>query len=348
MPPVRKSMSRHGRTRGWIEALAQVLKQLWKVPEALGNEELAMAGHNLVMNTCRAGPFLACFLIQIVVAQRPSLAPHDMAETLRIGTSGSLTGAASDLKEEDAIKTLQNFIKDETGMENAITRLKDWSELAQKLANKQVQIGVFQGYEFAWAQKVAPGLRPLALAVKVHRFPSAYIIALKSDKATDFGGLENQSLALPASGEPFVKLYVERAAANNGKKLEQFFSRITNQKEIEDAIDDVVDGTVQAAAVDQAALEAFKRRKPGRFALLKEVAHSNPFPPPVVAYLEKNLDDDTQKRFRDGLLGAANKERGQKMLSLFHLTRFENAASDLNKVLAQALQEYPPQGTPSQ
>ena len=45
-------------------------------------------------------------------------------------------------------------------------------------------------------------------------------------------------------------------------------------------------------------------RKPGRFSKLKEVAHSQAFPPPLVACYEGSLDATTQKRFRDGLLEA--------------------------------------------
>src|SRR5207244_6848780 len=58
--------------------------------------------------------------------------------------------------------------------------------------------------------------------------------------------------------------------------LKTFFPKITSPENTEDALDDVVDGVVQAAVVDRAGLEAYKRRKPGRFNRLKEVARSQP------------------------------------------------------------------------
>src|SRR5205823_14458272 len=104
-----------------------------------------------------------------------------------------------------------------------------------------------------------------------------------------------------------------------------------------------VDGAVQAAVADRAALEAYKQRKPGRFKQIKEVAHSQPFPPPVVAYYGNYLDAATLKRFEDGLLGAAKKEKGQTTLTLFHLTGFERPAADFAKVLADSRKNYPPE-----
>src|SRR5262249_38599769 len=100
--------------------------------------------------------------------------------------------------------------------------------------------------------------------------------------------------------------------------------------------------TVKAAVADRAALDGYKRRKPGRFKQLKEVAHSQPFPPTTVAYYDSFLDEATLRRFRDGLLNAGRTERGETMLTFFRLTGFESVPSDLDRVLAQTRKAYPP------
>jgi ABC-type phosphate/phosphonate transport system substrate-binding protein len=135
---------------------------------------------------------------------------------------------------------------------------------------------------------------------------------------------------------------VERQSQANGKELKTFFSRSTSPENVEDALDDAVDGVVQAAVVDRASLEAYKRRKPGRFNRLKEVAHSQPFPPTVVAYYGTVLDQATLQRFQDGLLGASRKDRGQTLLTQFRLTGFDPVPSDFDRVLAQTRKNYPP------
>jgi len=262
-------------------------------------------------------------------------------DLLQIGSSGSLTSSSSNVKEADALETLRNFIKEETGMENSIVNEKGWQVVADKLKKQQLQIGIFQGFEYAWAQEKDPGLKPLMLAVKVHRYPMAFVVAKSDNKATDFGGLENQSLAIPSTSTGFPQLFVEREALAKGKKLDAFFPKITKPEEPEDAIDDVVDGVVAAAVIDQAVLEAYKRRKPGRFAKLKLIAQSQPFPPPVIAYQDKELDETTLEKFRNGLIKASTKERGQRMLNMFHLTSFDTIPDDFAKIVAETRKKYP-------
>jgi len=150
------------------------------------------------------------------------------------------------------------------------------------------------------------------------------------------------SFAIPSTGQRFLRLYAERQAQAAGKNLEVFFAKIATPENVEDALDDVVDGTVQAAVTDRAALEAYKRRKPGRFAKLKEVAKSKPFPPPLVAYYDNVLGQSTRALFKKGLLDASRKERGQTMLTLFHLTGFTTAPADFGRVLAETRKTYPP------
>lgn len=259
---------------------------------------------------------------------------------LHIGSSGSLT-SSSNVKEEDALETLRSFIKEETGMENQIVKEKNWQEVTDKLAKNELQIGVYQGYEFAWAKDKLPDLKPLMLAVRVHPFSKAFVIANKSNQATDFAGLAGQTLSIPLASTGFPELFVEREALAAGKKLDTYFSKVTRPPEAEDAIDDVVDGVVQATVVDQTVLEAYKRRKPGRFAKLKLVAQSQPFPPAIIAYKDKALEEAALQRFRDGLIKASAKERGQRMLNMFRLTGFELPPAEFEKIVSETKQKYP-------
>jgi ABC-type phosphate/phosphonate transport system substrate-binding protein len=288
---------------------------------------------------------LGIFAATIVLATGSCLLARQGKDVLRIGSSGSLT-SSSNVKEEDALETLRGFIKEETGMENQIIREKNWQELVDKIDKKDLQIGVFQGYEFAWAKQKVPTLKPLMMAVRVHPFARAYIIvnktiANKPNPAKDFAGLAGQTLSIPLSSRGFPELFIEREAEGTGKKLDAFFGKISKPAEVEDAIDDVVDGIVQVTVVDQPALEAYKRRKPGRFAKIKLIAQSQPFPPPIIAYKENDLDEPTLKKFRDGLISASTKERGQRMLNMFRLTAFETPPADFEKVLGDTLKKYP-------
>jgi ABC-type phosphate/phosphonate transport system substrate-binding protein len=148
-------------------------------------------------------------------------------------------------------------------------------------------------------------------------------------------------LSLPVPGLQYARLFIDHECKAGGNETEKFFSKITKPDNVEDALDDVVDGIVQVAAINHAALEAFKRSKPARFAKLKEVATSQPFPPAVVAYYSKTIDDATLKRIKNGLLNAARKERGQTFLTLFRLTDFITPPDDFAKVCAETRKNYP-------
>jgi ABC-type phosphate/phosphonate transport system substrate-binding protein len=290
----------------------------------------------------RRAAILLAFALVISAGVVP--AQEKKVDLLRIGTSGKLTSGSAADKEKAGQDTLHDYIKDETGLNNEIVRQKDWQELADKLSKGELQLGVFQGYEFAWAQEKKPDLKPLALAVNVYTYPVAYVVAKRDDAATDFAGLKGHTLAIPDTAQGYLRLFVDRQSEAAGKKADEFFGKITTPDNVEDALDDCVDGKVQAVAADRAALEAFKRRKPGRFKQLKEVAHSEPFPPVVVVYYDAKLDEATLKRFKDGLLGASKKERGQTLLTMFHLTGFEEPPADFAKVLAETRKAYPPPG----
>ncbi len=284
--------------------------------------------------------FVSCLVaLCAVVAAAGSFGQQGAPSILRIGTSGTLATEAGQ-SEQSALDTLRAFIKDETGLENEILRQKDWKELADKMTKGELQVGVFQGYEFAWAKAGHAGLKPLAVAVNVYRYPVAYIVAARKNPANDFAGLKGQSLAIPANGQRFLRLFVERRAQQAGGKPEAFFSKIVSPDSIEDAIDDVVDGVANAIVVDRATLEGYKQRKPARFNRLKEITHSKPFPPTVVAYYGNVLDEATRQRLRQGLLTASQKERGQTMLTLFRLTGFELPPQDFAKVLADTRERY--------
>jgi ABC-type phosphate/phosphonate transport system substrate-binding protein len=265
-------------------------------------------------------------------------------EVLHIGSSNLMTGVSGP-REKAAMETLRTFIKEETGLNNEILPQSNWQQLSDTMAKGELQLGVFEGYEFSWAVEKQPKLKPLAIAVNVYRYPVAYVVVARDNKAKDFADLKGQSLAIPATGQGFLRLFIDRQCTLYGEKTDKFFSKIATPENVEDALDEVVDGKVQAVVIDRAALEAYKQRKPGRFNRLKQIIHSQPFPPAVVAYYDDTLDQATLQRFKAGLLDAAKKEKGEMLLTLFRLTGFGSVPSDFAKVLAETRKAYPP--TPS-
>ena len=269
-------------------------------------------------------------------------ADERQAKVLHVGTSGSLIAADESGTEKGALDALESLIKDETRLNIKIDRQNGWRELADKMAKSQLALGIFRGYEFAWASENNRHLKPLVLAVSGKRYSTVSVVTRRTHPAKDFAGLQDQSLSIPDTGQREPRLFIDRNSRANGKSPEKFFSKISSPHNVEEALDDVVDGVVQATVVDQTVLDAYKRRKPGRFERLKEVARSQPFPPTVVAYDDRIPDETSVRQIRDGLLETAGKEKHQMTLSLFHWTGFEQAPADFDQVLAKTRKAYPP------
>jgi ABC-type phosphate/phosphonate transport system substrate-binding protein len=271
-----------------------------------------------------------------------ALSAQQKPKTLHIGASGSLALNESKEREDTAMKMLHDFIQSETGFENEIVTERNYEELAQKMAAGKLELGVFQGYEYAWAKEKYPKLQPLAIAVNIYPYRHAIIMVRQDSKATKFTDLAGQALAEPQAGLGHLPLFLARQVQVGGGNLDKYFSKLTHPGSIEEALDDVVDGNVQAAVVDRVGLESYKRRKPGRFAQLKELMRSDALPPPLIAVYDQALDQPTLNKFQDSVINARKKEKGQRLLTLFKLTGFSKLPADFDKVVAQTRKAYPP------
>lgn len=264
-------------------------------------------------------------------------------QILKIGSSGSSGLSASGVNKKDAIQTLEDFIRAETGFENKIVEEKSWSEIANKLSRGELQLGDFQGFEFAWARKKYPELTPITIAINGKKqYITVYVMVKAGGPVVKFDDLQGKAVSVPKIGEATLRLFVDHLCKKTGKTADEFFSKIASPNSVEDSLDDVVDGIVQAAAVSEFSLRAYRDRKPGRFASLARLAQSDPLPPPVIAYYKGKLDSAVFKQVEKGLLHANETDRGRKMLELFKITALEKPPDGFDQVLEATLKMYPP------
>jgi ABC-type phosphate/phosphonate transport system substrate-binding protein len=265
-------------------------------------------------------------------------------KTVRIGLVGSLF---RDIPEPMARALMEPFgalMQSQTGLSGELVQVPGPDALGRQLARGQVELGVFHGFEFAWARTTNPGLRPLMIAVNQQRHLRAYVVVGSASGISTLADLRGKGLALPHGTREHCRLFLDRRCEACGPTPERFFSRLTTPANLEDALDDVVDNLVQATVVDGVALESFKRRKPARFARLKVIQESEVFPAAVVAYQPGTLDEATLERFRSGLVNARKTALGRQLLTLWKLTGFEPVPNDYEQTLAAIAKAYPPPG----
>lgn len=265
---------------------------------------------------------------------------------IHIGVTKALFGDTPTETGEATEEPFRKLMERETGYTGNLVTAKSAAALADQMDAKQVQLGVFEGFQLAWVGPGHPDLRPLVIAVNEEPLPRALIVVSQKSPARSFGDLKGQVLDMPLGTKGYVRLFVDRLAEKQGLTRTKFFSKINRPSNVEDALDDAVDGLVPAVAVDSVALDRYRQRKPGRYQGLRVLVKSPRFPSVAVVYRTGVFDDATLARFRHALLTASENPNGRRVLTLWKLTAFEAVPNDYHEALAAIRKAYPaPKGT---
>jgi ABC-type phosphate/phosphonate transport system substrate-binding protein len=279
----------------------------------------------------------------VLVHLSPAGAQQEAApNAIRIGLVSTLFRDTPESLIQLITRPLKSLMESQTGMTGTLAAGGDARNLARQLQEDKFQLAVFHGVEFAWIRQKYPDLRPLVVAIRDGRPMYAFLVVPSESKATCLADLKGQSLALSRQCREHCRLFLERRCQACGKSYLEFFPKITTPTDSEDSLDDVVDGVVQAALVDGAALERFKRVKADRYAKLKTIVQSEPFPPAVLAYKPGVLSEDALTRFRNGLVTAHQNAKGKQLLNMCRITCFEPVPDDYEQMLLSIAKAYPP------
>src|SRR5262249_16207139 len=134
--------------------------------------------------------------------------------------------------------------------------------LALQLKGQTVHLGVFHGFEFAWARKTNPDLKPLMIAIAGKRATRAILVVPHGSPMAKTEDLQGKTLALPLLVREHCRLFVERRCIPDGSPMGKWFGRVTTPKTSECALDDVADGYAQATVVDDVELTAYRNAHP--------------------------------------------------------------------------------------
>jgi ABC-type phosphate/phosphonate transport system substrate-binding protein len=265
---------------------------------------------------------------------------------VRIGMIDSLF---LDVPQSAVLAFMQPFgaiMEAQTGVAGELMPGGDVAHLAQQIVDDKMQLGVFHGIEFAWARQKHPELRALAIAVNQHTYLRAILVVKAESKLGTIRDLQGKSIALARGTREHCLLYLDRYCEECNKSRTTFFAKVTTPGSAEEAVDDVIDGEVDAAIVDGLALDCYKRRKPGRYVKVRAAHVSEPFPAAAVVYKNGAIDEALLKRFREGLMNANRSVLGRQIFTLFKLTAFEPVPTDYDQVLADIAKVYPPPAHP--
>jgi ABC-type phosphate/phosphonate transport system substrate-binding protein len=285
---------------------------------------------------------LAALAVGLVLAPAPASAQeNDCPRTVKIGMVRTLLRDVSPTMIQIMTPHFQTLMRAQTGLDGELVTVENAHELGRRLHEGKVELGVFHGFEFAWAQQKYPDLRPLVIAVNHQRVLHAYVVVREDNPAAGLANLRGTTLAMPRKSREHCLMYLDRECRQMQTEPKDFFSKVVKHGSTEDALDDVLRDEVQAVLVDGVALDTYRQVKPGCYARLKVLSQSEPFPATVVAYRKDALDAATLAKFRDGMITANQNARSKELMTMWRLTAFENVPDDFQQSLNAVRQAYP-------
>jgi ABC-type phosphate/phosphonate transport system substrate-binding protein len=279
-----------------------------------------------------------------LVALSPATAAEAKTKpaTLRVGIIKSMFRDTPPALVQFVMNPFKKLLEKETGMAGEIVTGGDADSLGTQLADDKVQLGVFQGVEFAWARLKNPNLTPLIIAVNKDTEVKAAVVVRADSKAEGVCDLHGQDIALPRMSHEHCHLFLQRRCAKPGECPEKSFHKVTTPATAEDALDDVVDNVVQGAVIDTTALDAYKANKPGRAGKLKVLVESEAFPCGVIAYHPGALDEATLAKIKTGLVNAGKTPQGKNFFEMVRITGFRSVPDSYEQLFKDIAKAYPP------
>ncbi len=273
----------------------------------------------------------------------PAPAQVKSSDPVRIGMNQSLFVDVSPILVKLFAPSFNDLCKQCTGFETQMVQSGDTFETTKQVRSGQLEFGVYQGVEFAWASQKNPDLVPLMVAINQHPNIRAHLVVRKDNTAVDFNSIKGKEIAYPKKSKEHCRLFLERNCADCGNcEPKTFFSEVTRPHSTETALDDVCSGKVAAAIVETVALDSYQAIKPGCFARLRVVKASERFPLGVIAYQKGRVSDATLSKFKDGMVAANKNERTREMMNVYQITAFEAVPADYAQTCADIVKAYPP------
>lgn len=262
--------------------------------------------------------------------------------TVQIGLPQNLFRDIPKVTVEALMPTFTKLMESQTGMKGQVQLLSGADELTRHLTENKVQLAVYHGFEFAWAQTRHPELKPLVIVVKQSPKLSAQVIVARDSGYEKLDDLQGQPLAVPRGTPEHARLFLSRRTRLIGHRLEKFFGACSTPPHVAAALDDVASGKAKATVVDTVAWENYQWINPAKASKLKPIMQSEPFPTGVIAYKEGVLPEADLQRFRSGLTTAHQRREGMQLMMLWKMKRFDVAPADYQQSLAEIAKAYPP------
>ena len=106
--------------------------------------------------------------------------PEKAKDAVHIGLVNTLFRDTPEALLKVVMEPFGSLMESQTGVHGQLIMAGDAHDLTQRLKDGKIQLGVFNGVEFAWAQQEYPELKPLMIAINKRRHLEACLV-VRSD-----------------------------------------------------------------------------------------------------------------------------------------------------------------------
>lgn len=236
-------------------------------------------------------------------------------------------------------KPFRDLMTRHVGYDGDVEVVDDPLALCERLRENKVQLGVFHGFEFAWAQQKCEDLVPLIVTCPTGGCVQGMVVVHKDCPAKSIADLKGCEVLIPRGAKAHTLVFLDKLREGLPADTATPTPKVVQTPE--DVLSAVVSGEAKAALVDVCALHGYKVLQPGAFKSLRVLTESEQFPPAVICYRKGALSDKQASRIREGLTESTKTATGKMLLTLWNLKGFESPPKDYQTCLDDILKSYP-------
>lgn len=275
----------------------------------------------------------------LVCFPAPSQAGDETPPDVKIGLLQGMFRDVQPAMMHALARPFREMMQKQTGFTGDVEICPDALNLVDRMKKKEVHLGVFHGFEFAWAQTKCPELVPILVTMPPGGKVQACVIVNRDCPATCLEDLKDELVVIPRAAKGHSLAFLEKARVGLAKNV----ARTANKASMtaEDALNGVAGGELTAVLVDSAAVEGYQALQPGASKQLKVLVRSEEFPPAVIAYRTGMLSEDQVAAIRTGMAGAQKSATGKMLMTMWNLKGFQAPPENFQAHLDAILKAYP-------
>jgi ABC-type phosphate/phosphonate transport system substrate-binding protein len=215
------------------------------------------------------------------------------------------------------------------------------STLANRLQEKEINLAVMSGMEYAWIMAKYPLLMPLAVAYNSDVRTKACVLVREDSSAKSIISLQGRSISLPERLQQYAYIYLHHAIAKARGEPKGFFGKSITPSDSNEGIEGVLENKADAILLDWDAWKGYQERKPARAKKLRVLSESFYFPTTAIIYNTEAQSKLEIPLLKVAICGAHEKPLARQILNIWGIKQFVLYGPKYKRAAEEMLAEIP-------